>query len=280
MDFIDKVICGHNVDVMAKMPSQCVDLIITSPPYDHIRDYKGYCFDFEGIANECYRVLKPGGVMVYIIGDQYIDGFRSNTSIRQLLHFETIGFKTHDIMIWIKDPRYPGNVRYSQCFEFMFILSKGIPKTIHLLRDRENITQRIWPNGLTKRLVDGSMIREDTKDRCVGKFGFRWNAWFNHASTNQTDKTALEHPASFPDQLAEDHILSWSNPNDLILDPFLGSGTTAKMSYLNHRHYCGIDISPEYCTLAEKRIHLMSPAKYQSQNVKEIAKQTESLGEY
>jgi len=279
MDYIDQVICGHNVDIMRQMPHACVDLIITSPPYDNQRSYKGYRFDFDGIANECYRVLKPGGVMVWVVDDQIIDGKRTMTSFKQGIAFTDAGFWMHSCMIYMKWPRYPGNTRYSHCWEFMFVLSKGAPKTVHLLRDRKNLNPYQRVTGYDRNSSNDKTNRSNRTIE-ITEFGYRFDAWWITASSSQEDKTALEHPASFPDQLAEDHILSWSNPNDLILDPFLGSGTTAKMAYLNGRHYCGIDISSEYCALAEKRIHLMIPAKYQSQNITEIAKQTEKLGDY
>jgi len=279
MDYIDQVICGHNVDIMRQMPHACVDLIITSPPYDNQRSYKGYRFDFDGIANECYRVLKVGGIMVWVVDDAIVDYKRTMTSFKQAIYFTEHQFWMFSTMLYTKFNPYPGNIRYTHCWEFMFILSKGVPKTTNILHDRKNL----HPFGdcdKKARQKDGNLKLLDSNGRERNQYGVRTDIWFYNSSLNQSDHTALEHPASFPDQLAEDHILSWSNPNDLILDPFLGSGTTAKMAYLNGRHYCGIDISSEYCALAEKRIHLMSPAKYQSQNVKEIAKQTESLGEY
>jgi site-specific DNA-methyltransferase (adenine-specific) len=185
----------------------------------------------------------------------------------------------HSIIIYERYSKYPGNVRYSHAWEFMFILSKGKPKTTHIIRDRVNL----HPFGSCDCKVrnnDGTLSFSDSNGRERSKYGYRFDVWFYDPSANQSDRTALEHPASFPDTLAEDHILSWSNPNDVVLDPFCGSGTTCKMAYLNHRKYCGIDISQQYCDLAEKRVHLMSPEQYQRQNVKTMSQLTQNLGEY
>ena len=229
------------VDGLKLLDDESVDLTVTSPPYDNLRTYNGFTFDFETIAKELYRVTKQGGVVVWVVGDQTKNGSESGTSFRQALYFKEIGFNLHDTMIYEKNsstfPSNPYSNRYTQIFEYMFVLSKNTPKTINLLIDKKN-------NWAGYKDFSGVLKNE------VPELSPRNNIWKFVTSFN--DKT--DHPAIFPEQLAQDHIISWSNENDLILDPFMGSGTTAKMARLNNRNFIGFEISKEYCELAEKRI--------------------------
>ena len=240
---------------MKEMEENSIDLTVTSPPYDNLRDYNGYDFDFEGIAKELYRVTKDGGVVVWVVGDQTIKGNETGTSFKQALYFKEIGFNLFDTMIYQKTPRgaVGNNKTYWQTFEYMFILSKEIPKTINLIKDRKNKDARKGDNG-TKRLHDGSLLKQTRGG--YSKYGRRTNVWkyLIGRSHSASDKLAYEHPAIFPEKLAEDHILSWSNEGDVVLDPMCGSGTTCKIAKLNNRKYIGIDISEEYCKIAEARI--------------------------
>ena len=226
---------------LRQMESESVDLVITSPPYDNLRSYNGYSFDFDNIAKELYRVMKVGGVIVWIVGDQTIDGSESGTSFKQALYFKELGFSLHDTMIYQKNSStYPSNensVRYTQIFEYMFVFSKGKPKTVNLIVDKENK----WAGYKDF----GGKLKNEVPD-----YSPRTNIWIYSTSFN--DKT--NHPAVFPEQLAKDHIISWSNKGDLVLDPFMGSGTTAKMCIKTDRRYIGFEISKEYCDIAEKRI--------------------------
>ena len=244
------------IDTMASMPDNFVDLVITSPPYDDMRKYSGNDFDeFEDIASELYRIVKDGGIVVWIISDQTKKGNESGTSFKHALHFKQIGFDLFDTMIYLKPPRGAtgNNKTYWQTFEYMFILSKGTPKTINLLFDRENKDARNGDNG-TKRLYDGSLKK--LKRGGYAKIGRRTNVWqYNIGNGHSaTDNIAYEHPAIFPEKLAEDHILSWSNKGDLVYDPFMGSGTTAKMAFLNKRVFLGSEISKDYYIIAKKRM--------------------------
>lgn len=241
---------------MSKMRDSYVDLVITSPPYDNMRKYDGNNFDeFEKISSELYRIIKDGGVIVWVIGDQTKKGDESGTSFRHALYFKKIGFNLFDTMIYLKPPRgaVGNNKTYWQTFEFMFILSKGKPKTINLLLDRENKDARDGDNG-TKRLYDGNLKK--LKRGGYAKTGRRTNVWqYNIGNGHSaTDSIAHEHPAIFPEKLAEDHILSWSNEGDIVYDPFMGSGTTAKMAYLNNRNYLGSEISKDYYRISQKRM--------------------------
>ncbi len=243
------------VEFMKSMDENSVDLTVTSPPYDDMRDYKGYSFDFENIAKQLFRVTKKGGIVVWIVGDQTIKGNETGSSFRQALFFKEIGFNLFDTMIYQKTPRgaVGSNKTYWQTFEYMFVLSKGTPKTINLLKDRENKDARDGDSG-TKRLSDGSLLR--LKRAGYSKYGRRTNVWeyLIGRGHSASDKIAHEHPAIFPEKLVQDHIISWSNPEDLIFDPMCGSGTTCKMAMINKRNYLGCDISQEYVELAKKRL--------------------------
>ena len=252
---INKIYNENCLETMAKMPDNFIDLTVTSPPYDNLRTYKGYSFDFENIAKQLYRVTKKGGVVVWIVGDQTIKGNETGTSFKQALYFKEIGFNLFDTMIYQKTPRgaVGNNKTYWQTFEYMFILSKGDPKTINLLKDRENKDERNGDSG-TKRLSNGSLLK--LKRAGYSKYGRRTNVWeyLIGKGHSASDNFAHQHPAIFPEKLAEDHILSWSNEGDIVLDPMTGSGTTLKMAKKNNRNYIGIEISKEYCKIAEERL--------------------------
>ncbi len=245
----------HNMDCvygMKQLPDHCVDLTVTSPPYDHLRTYNGFTWDFEATARELYRVTKQGGVVVWIVGDATIKGSESGTSFKQALFFKECGFYLHDTMIWQKISPFTHRNRYIACFEYMFIFSKGAPKTANIICDRKNKWGGVAVHG-TQRLKADGILRQNNgvkAGRKVKEFGARYNIWDMPGDKN--NKTG--HPAVFPEQLAKDHILSWSNEGDIVLDPFLGSGTTAKMALQNNRNFIGFEISKEYCEIANKRI--------------------------
>ena len=239
------------LDTMARMEDNFIDLTVTSPPYDGLRTYNGYSFDFESVAKELYRVTKQGGVVVWIVGDATIDGSESGTSFKQALYFKEIGFKLHDTMIWRKPDAKPlTHNRYEQSFEYMFVFSKGKPKKFNGIKDKPNKWAGTNEHG-TWRDTDGTMQRKSGHNsKVISDFGLRHNTW--DILTVKSNK--FKHPAPFPEQLANDHILSWSNEEDLVYDPFMGSGTTAKMALLNDRYYLGSEISKEYCKIIEQRL--------------------------
>jgi len=243
------------LETMARMPDNFIDLTVTSPPYDLLRDYKGYSFDFEKIAKELFRVTKEGGVVVWVVNDSTINGGETLTSFKQAIYFQSIGFKMHDTMIYQKKGCcMPSHNRYLSNFEYMFVLCKGKLKTANLIKDRKNRFRYRWGKGRKVRNKDGSFSE---RSHYEGKeFGARYNVWQYHngAGYGTKDDYAFEHPAVFPEALAGDHIISWSNEGDLVYDPFTGSGTTAKMAIVNHRDYIGSEISEDYCKIADKRI--------------------------
>jgi len=253
-NYLNKIIWGDCKTIMTSFPDRCIDLTITSPPYDNLRDYKGYSFDFEGIAKELYRITKEGGIVVWVVGDATIKGSETGTSFKQALYFKEIGFNLHDTMIYQKNGcRLPSPNRYLSNFEYMFVFSLGMPKTTNLIKDRENRFREQWCKKGTKREKDGTL---SSRERFISRaYGVRFNIWkYNTGYGHSTkEECAFEHPAIFPDNLAKDHIISWSNKADVILDPMCGSGTTCKMAKILERKFIGIDCSEEYCKLAVKR---------------------------
>ncbi len=262
----NKIYNENCIKTMSRMPDNFIDLTVTSPPYDDLRtynnhvrgaksEYNGYTFPFEEIAKELFRVTKVGGVVVWVVGDATIYGNETGTSFRQALFFKECGFNLFDTMIYLKPPRgaVGNNNTYWQSFEYMFVLSKDYPKTINLIRDRENKESRKGDNG-TKRLQNGERLQ--LKRGGYGEFGRRINVWEYNIGKGHSasDEFAYEHPAIFPEKLAKDNILSWSNIGDLVYDPMMGSGTVAKMCILEDRNYIGSDINKAYCKIAEKRI--------------------------
>jgi len=234
------------LETMANMQNNFLDLTITSPPYDDMRTYNGYCFDFEKVAKELFRVTKSGGVVVWVVNDKTSKGTESLTSFRQALYFKECGFNV-ETMIWEKTGSgcLGSNKFYGQNFEYMFVFTKGMPTTTNLICDRPNKVK----SGKVK--VNGGLDKNGKgKNRVVERkpFGKRNNIWRFDTQKNS------EHPAPFPEVLVNDHILSWTNENDLVYDPFMGSGTTAKMSILNNRNWVGSEISSEYCEVIEERV--------------------------
>jgi DNA modification methylase len=251
------IITGDSAEVLATFPPDCIDLTVTSPPYDNLRTYNGFTFDFERIARELYRVTKPGGVVVWVVADGTIEGSQTGTSFRQALYFIDCGFSLHDTMIWNKKSfTSPQSSRYPKTFEYMFILSKGTPKTFNPIIDRKNKTQGKFL--ATKRTADGEIknmyATQTHKER--REIGVRFNVWDIMPEQSNTNRT---HPGLFPEALAADHILSWSNPGDLVLDCFAGSGTTLKKAKELGRDYIGIEISPEYVEIINRRLLATNP---------------------
>lgn len=248
---IDNIYNEDCIETMKRMPDNFIDLTVTSPPYDDLRNYNGYSFDFENVAKQLYRVTKEGGVVVWVVGDATINGSETLTSFKQALYFKEIGFNVHDTMIYEKNNPMPqtGN-RYHQCFEYMFVLSKGAPSTFNPIIIP---TSRRGMSYIKNRGRDGSLEYRKEPRTTETKIGniFSYNVG---GGISSKDKIAFEHPAIFPELLAADQIQSWSNENDLVYDCFSGSGTTAKMALTLNRHYIGSEISAEYCQIIEKRL--------------------------
>lgn len=249
---LNKIYCSNCITFMKNLSDSCIDLTVTSPPYDNLRDYNGYSFDCENVAEQLYRITKTGGVVVWVVGDKIDKGNKTLTSFKQALLFQKVGFNVHDTMIYKKkNTPFMRSNAYTNCFEFMFVFSKGSPKTFNPLKEKtarsgeEMLVHNKKSDGINKKVL-GRLKEEKTKT----------NIWEYAVGLGGTtnDRIAFKHPAIFPEKLAEDHILSWSNKGDIVFDPMCGSGTTCKMALLNERKYIGCDISEEYVAIAKERL--------------------------
>jgi site-specific DNA-methyltransferase (adenine-specific) len=243
--WLDAIVCDDNVKVLSGLPDACIDLTVTSPPYDDIFAYGGHSWDFNALAAQLARVTKPGGVVVWIIGDQTKNGAETLTSFRQALAFDALGLRMHDTMIYEKSGvAYPDSNRYLQVVEWMFVMSKGKPKTANLLRDRPN--KYVGTMGGNGR---GGLCKRNEN-------GIRFNIWrYPTGRDNSTkDRVAYEHPCVMPEALARDHILTWSKEGETVLDCFAGSGTTLKMARETNRRYLGIEVNQTYVDIINKRL--------------------------
>ena len=268
---LNKIYCESNLETMAKMPDCFVDLTVTSPPYDNLRTYNDNIDETWGedvwkpIIKELYRVTKVGGVVVWVVGDATINGSETGVSFQQALWAMECGFRLHDTMIYHRPSPNPPNVRYYQEYEYMFVLSKGSPNIFNAILQPKSInTNKVDKKSINKnrRKKNGDITELD--DKAVERFikcrdkesRIKSNIWYVPAGymVSSQDKDAFNHPAIFPENLAKDHIKSWSNEGDLVYDPFMGSGTTAKMAHLLKRKWIGSEISQEYVDLSYKRL--------------------------
>lgn len=231
-----------------------VDLMVTSPPYDNLREYNGYEWDFETTLPGLKVALKKGGVIVWVVGDATINGSETGSSYRQALGFIEAGLNLHDTMIWVKPgASNPSSNRYHQVFEFMFIISKGKPNTFNPIIDRENIWKHRFGAG-TVRSANGDMNHTKTDRLKYRDVGMRNNVWYLKTASQENVCKANEHPAPFSEELAGDHIITWSNPGDLVADPMAGSGTTLRKAKDLNRKVIGIELKEEYCELTARRL--------------------------
>lgn len=254
-DQMNCVHLGDCVDGMRGLPESCIPLTVTSPPYGNLRKYGGHLFDFEAVAQELWRVTAPGGVVVWVVADHVKGGTETGDVCRQQLRFQELGFRAHEKLVMSKSYRLPQKTRYfGDCLEFALVLSKGKPRSINLLRDKENSTpgqcrrfSQMAPDG--RRSVS-------TKKYTVGRYGVRGKVWYypRGGQLTTSDRAAFQQTAPMPVEMARDHIRSWSRPGDLVFDPFLGSGTTAKMALLNDRRYLGYEVHEPYFEIAQRRL--------------------------
>lgn len=233
-----------------------IDLTISSPPYQNLRTYNGFSFDFESCASGLLRITKPGGVVCWVIGDSIEDGSETLEPFKQALYFKSIGFSVHDTMIYQKrNFSHPEKSRYHQVFEYIFILSKGKPKTFNPIKDRKNLTAgavgNLGINTFTER--DGSKSVRPKK--ITAEYGMRHNVWLGNTSGQENMCVELKHPAIMPKWIARDLIISWSNPNDIVFDPMVGSGTVCVEAKKLNRLYLGFDVSEDYIKLTESNIN-------------------------
>jgi site-specific DNA-methyltransferase (adenine-specific) len=244
---------GDAEEQLKNIEDNSIDLVVTSPPYDTLRKYNGIGDTwnhnkFCAIANELYRVMKPGGVVVWVVNDKTEKGTETGTSFRQALHFMDIGFNLNDTMIWEKSNPMPQvkQPRYNQVFEYMFVFSKGTPKTFNPIMEPCKCAGQIYDS--TCKNIGGENGRTH-KTFNVNKEKVKSNIWNIAVAQNKTI-----HPAVYPLQIALDHIRSWSNEGDIVLDPFMGSGTTGLAALELNRKFVGIEMNNEYFELSEQRI--------------------------
>ena len=259
--FINTITTGNCVELMKQMPDNSVDMCITSPPYDNLRTYKGYTFPFDEIATQLFRIIKEGGIVVWVVNDATINGSETGTSFKQALRFKEIGFNIHDTMIFLKTNPIPQiyRKRYTNVFEYMFVFSKGNVKThnpltvpcMHAGLELKGTTYKNFSTGIQTR---GKMAKPVKEEKLKG------NIWEYVVGKKAVDQEAKGHPAPFPYDLAKDHIISWTNVGDIVLDPMCGSGTSIVAANDLRRQFIGFDISEEYCELAKKRLKLHQDA--------------------
>jgi len=250
---LNKVYNENCLNTMEKMQDDFIDLTVTSPPYDELRTYNGYSFAFEDIAKELYRVTKEGGVLVWVVNDATINGSETGSSFKQALYFMECGFNLHDTMIWEKHTIPQNGNRYESAFEYMFVFSKGKPKTFNPIKVKKIYTD----NRKTKKYQRDKYGIEQRGNVPQITEKIDYNIWKIDVGGGivTNDKIAHKHPAIFPDELAKKHIYTWCNEGDLVYDCFMGSGTTAKMAHLLKRNWIGSEMSKEYCDIAEKRLY-------------------------
>ena len=253
-----KLLQGDCLEVMKDIPDGSVDLTVTSPPYDDLRTYNGnnslWSEQFwKGVIEDLYRITKTGGSVVWIVGDATVNGSETGTSFKQALWAKDCGFDLHDTMIYQKTNfSMPSATRYHQTFEYMFVFSKGKP-CFNGIKDRTNIyagSSTYGRNTVTQ--ADGS--KKEVAKKVYSKFGLRHNVWLKSTTGQTGESKKYKHPAMFPVDLAQDHILSWSNEGDTVLDPFLGSGTTGVACVNTGRDFIGIELDEAYFGIAQDRI--------------------------
>jgi site-specific DNA-methyltransferase (adenine-specific) len=247
---------------MRQMEDKSVDLTITSPPYDGLRTYgndNGPQWEFEAIAKELYRITKDGGVVCWNVNDQMINGSESLTHARQAIYFvDECGFNLHDTMIYEKSNfSHPETVRYHQVFEYILILSKGSPKTFNPIKDKKNATAGCVGNLGVNTFTEKDGSKSVRAKKITAEYGMRLNVWKGNTRGQEDMCIQLKHPAMMPRWLARDLTISWSNENDIVLDPFLGSGTTVEEAIKLKRQFIGFEISHTYFTDTSFRIKQM-----------------------
>lgn len=249
----------HNDDCLnylKSLPDNSIKFTLTSPPYDDIRDYNGYSFPFEDIAKELWRTTRVGGVIAWNVADATVKGSETGTSMRQALYFMSLGFRLHDTMIYAKKNPMPAGVsskRYHQAWEYIFILSKDTPETFNPIMVKAKFGH--LGANMKHRGKDGELNYKKTKRNEFTKVRniLEYSIGGGHSTK---DKVAFGHPALMPEQLAHDMIVTWTNEEDEVFDPFTGAGTTAKMCLLTNRKFHGTELSLEYCDIIKQRLEL------------------------
>jgi DNA modification methylase len=258
---LNEIVCCDCLEGMRQLPSEYIPLTVTSPPYGMMRLYGGHGWDFTAVAKELHRITMPGGILVWVVQEQIIDGGESGDSARQRLFLMHLGFRSHQTLVLVRpgSRRYTPN-RYGCPPEYAFIFSKGSPRCFHPITDRRRKDMR--PQPVSHRNFDGTLFMgTDTK---ATKYARRSAVWSYAVGKHTAEEPyAFQHPALMPEKMAADLIRSWSDVGDLVFDPFAGAGTTLKMALLNYRNYLGFEINPEYVEIANRRLE--NAGEYQRQ---------------
>jgi len=253
---LEKIYEENCLTTIERMSDDWLDMTITSPPYDDLRDYNGYHFPVEDIAAGLFAKTRPGGVVIWVVGDRTLNGSETLTSFQHAITFRDAGFNVHDTMIYRKNNPIPQDCgkRYRQTFEYMFCFAKGSPNTFNpIMEPTKSAGQKIKAFRITGKgrgnVPDEDIGREVKAERKVSNiFGY------NVGTSSSKDKIAFGHPAIFPEQLVDDQVRTWTNPGDLVYDCFMGSGTTAKVAHLLKRRWIGSEVSAEYVAIARERL--------------------------
>ena len=254
-----RIECGDGAVLLREYAGQA-NLILTSPPYDNLRTYGGHGFDFDRMADASVLALAEGGVLVWVVADATVDGSETGTSFRQALGFMERGLKLHDTMIY--ESTRQGALSYNRCFQvwdYMFVFSAGEPTQFNPILDKENLTagRVFWEHHGSGRGADGALHRRRQNGHVVPSHGKRTNIWryaVGYAKNAPDFCDSHQHPAIFPYALASDHIRTWTNEGDLVIDPMAGSGTTIRAAVDLGRRAIGFDIHEPYVELARRRM--------------------------
>jgi len=248
---MNKLICCDCVEGLKTLPTGSIPLVITSPPWDDLRQYCGFDWDFKTTAEELHRVISPRGVCCWHVADQVSNGTESLTSFKQALYFRSIGFLVNTLVI---DQHIPNRHlhRYGQTVQFVFVLSKGNPKVFHPIKDVPNASAgHVRP--FNNRDVDGTQ-RYQYDPPPISDFRCRSAVWWISAGGHSDGDITRHHPAVFNERLVKDLMVSFSDAGQVVLDPFSGVGTVAVVALKEGRRYLGFEISPQYHALSLKRV--------------------------
>ena len=255
-EHINSIICGDSAEVLKNFPDNSIDMVVTSPPYDGLRDYNGFSLDLHKIGKEIYRVLKDGGIAVMVIQDATKDFAKSLTSFRTIVDWcDNVGFRLFETVIYHKNGTEGAwwKQRFRVDHEYMPIFMKG-KKPQYFNKEPLKIPSKHGGkvmSGSGNRRTDGTL--SETVRRPINTMKCRGTVW-DYLMAGDKNPLKRKHPAVFPDKIPYDCIQCFCPEGGLVLDPFIGCGSTAVMAKVLGRNYIGIDISREYCDLAEERI--------------------------
>lgn len=260
---INTILHGDSAEVMQSFPDKCIPLTVTSPPYAKMRLYGGHDYTwetFKSVATQLVRITMEGGVICWVVRNQIVKERENLQAEKEKLFFaDDLGLWPHQTIIGApKGVPLPQSRRYASNFDYVYVFSKGHPRIVNIIRDRRNSRFGDLKSNRLIRESNGSERLACGGEYAIAKWGFRSNLWSYSTGGNHTatDRISAKHPARMGEPLAEDLIISFSKPGDLVFDPFAGAGTSLKMALLNQRQWLGVEIFDEYVELIEKRMRL------------------------